>query len=120
MVITRYNAKRGRIQIDGLLVRAGSDGFIMLTGGDQPHIGAVTVGQTGNFCQTISFCHHKEDQICRMLSDNLQKKPVINRFVLACGIHVDQITAEEIKEVVEMCENLFEEMQNDLSKEAAP
>lgn len=58
MEIKRFSSQRGRISVEGLLVRIREDGCTILTGGDKPHIGAVSIGKTDAFEQTISFIHH--------------------------------------------------------------
>ncbi|MCL2141840.1 MAG: hypothetical protein FWH46_03040 [Methanimicrococcus sp.] len=88
----------------------GSDLFVTLTGG-QAHIGAAALGTYDSVSHhtTVSvLCApgHKEEQIAlfgaRSFSKALQKT-----VLFSVGIHLDQITSEEIQSIEQACHDLI-------------
>ena len=111
--------ERGRIKINMIYTLIGDDLFVIISGGDCPHIGCVTLSvprpslSDGNIISSttsvLNLVGHKDDEAARnishILSSNLNKN-----VVLTCGIHVDNITKEEIKTVIELLNELLEIM----------
>lgn len=95
------------------------DLVIQLTGGDRPHIGAVALAQLcpslrnpkeqSTTTSLITCFGHKEDKIAKTMAEEIAKKSQKNTVVI-CGIHLDQITSEEIQDVLIGAEALEEEM----------
>lgn len=92
--------------------RVGEDIFILIRGGDRPHIGSVVlaVPRQSLADEKISSCTssvlnvtgHKDEFICREVAESFCKK---FRAVTVCtgGFHVDNLTAAQIQEVVDAC-----------------
>lgn len=101
----------GRISISLSAVRMGADLCVALFGGDRPHIGAVALSQprpslddtekTSASTSVITLLGHKEDQLARDVAKRLAVKMEANVSV-ACGIHMDDITADEIDTVCKL------------------
>lgn len=77
------------------------DLLIILTGGNVPHIGTVTVNET-NKMKTYQFHshsgrHHKDNVLAEIILKDLNQHFKGNCVILS-GVHVDQITKQEIKE----------------------
>lgn len=88
------------------------EGFIVRIYNENPHIGAVAVGdydamEKRSSCSLITRLGHKDDIIAMNTAhkiSKLTKKPVC----VIVGIHIDNITQEEIKEVTENCNHLVD------------
>nr|WP_176772709.1 hypothetical protein [Sporomusa acidovorans] len=86
----------------------GTDFCLTVTGGDRSHLGAVAVAQVGESMieagkltttvSTITLLGHKEDGMARDLAARLATAVAAN-VVVCCGIHLDNITPDEIKTV---------------------
>lgn len=115
-----YNAEKAadRIHIKFSVVHMGSDLCVAICGGNRPHIGAVAAAQvrasladSRNTSATVSiltFTGHKEDEIASRVAKRLAIQLQQNT-VVCCGIHVDSITADEIRTVNEMVDEMVEE-----------
>lgn len=82
---------------------------IFVTGGDKPHIGAVTVIDPSGQENTICFPNHREDVIATKWAKriyNVTSQPV----VVSAGIHFDNASKEMIAEVVAETDLLLKEV----------
>jgi hypothetical protein len=107
MRTTQFTLKKGRITVHSVLFRIGKDGVILLFGGDEPHIGACAVGSECGVYDLYCLPGHREDEIIHELATELQKNKILRNFILSCGIHVNNITKTEIKDVLQLCRRLF-------------
>jgi hypothetical protein len=92
------------------VVPCGSDTCIVITGGDQPHIGAAALGVvTGSAAHpgksavtssVLSVPGHKEGQLALEAAERLSKV-LESTVVVTVGIHIDGITPELIELVRE-------------------
>lgn len=80
---------------------------VLIEGGDQGHIGAVAVCAPGMETKVITFPGHREDVICRRWAQVLAAKYNVP-VVVEAGIHFNQITKEEIQEVLRVLEKGLE------------
>lgn len=94
---------------------AGNDICVLITGGDKAHVGAISVYSKEEGIQTISLKSHK-DYIIGELFINSIKDTFLGNMSVSCGIHVDNITKEQIKEVCEICNSIFEEFKLQITK----
>ena len=111
--------EKGRIRIDIKGIRVGDDLCLIISGGDRPHIGAVTLsvprpsladaGVNSASTSVLTLTGHKDDDLARLISTMLASK--INRHVIViCGIHLDKITQEEIDMVYQILIESAEEI----------
>ena len=91
--------------------RIGEDLLISVEGGQKPHIGCViqsiprpSLTGDGSYSATSSVLNltgHKDEYLCRKLSEQI---------CAACqttwGVHIDQITKEEICEIMRIIEDM--------------
>lgn len=97
----------------------GADVCLILTGGERPHLGAVAVAQPreslaipGKVSATVSnitLLGHKEDVLARDIAARISAATAVNAAV-CCGIHLDSILANEIEDVVAMCNDMLGEI----------
>ncbi|MBQ7704712.1 MAG: hypothetical protein IJT73_04690 [Selenomonadaceae bacterium] len=90
----------------------GEDILILVTGGDKPHIGSAVLAiprpslrdDTEISCTSsvLNVTGHKDEKICRYLAETFCRK---YNAVTICtgGFHCDNLTAEQIQEVINAC-----------------
>ena len=106
--------RRGRISIQLTAVPMGGDLCVLIAGGDTPHIGAVTATSRTMPAETIVFDTHKEFHVTKMTAEFLRER--LNRnIVVCCGIHLDDITKDEIADVLNLSMELLEDLCTRLS-----
>ncbi|GAB6194497.1 prenylated flavin chaperone LpdD [Desulfocastanea catecholica] len=114
-------AKGFPITIKAVLL--GDDVNISIFGGEKGHIGAVALAQprsslanpamTSASTSVITLCGHKEDRLACEMAEKaaIAVKGVVS---VACGIHVDGASAEQINSIVckvnEMVEDLLHQL----------
>jgi 2-iminoacetate synthase ThiH len=82
---------------------------VLLTGGDLPHVGAVSVADPQDGVHTIALCGHKDQYIGEVWARELCEKTKLPVSVTA-GIHYDQITKAEIEEIQALAQEMLEEV----------
>lgn len=107
----------GRIKIDVKAVELGNDLCVIISGGDSPHIGCVTMSiprpsmsdlkVNSATTSVFNLVGHKDDEAAKFVSHSLSSR--LNRnVVVTCGIHVDNIAAKEIKTIMDLLKELTE------------
>lgn len=76
----------------------GEDLEIFITGG-HVHIGGIGLISDGVY-NILSVRNHKEFELIQPMADRLKKYHDINIVIIA-GIHIDDITLDDIKEILE-------------------
>ncbi|MDR3670979.1 MAG: hypothetical protein P4L36_09045 [Holophaga sp.] len=110
-----FSAQRGRVAVRMTCVAMGRDLAVTLCGGDRPHIGAVAVSQarpslapgggTSASTSVITLPGHKEDDLARSLAARFAAR--LDAVVtVACGIHLDTLGQDGLKDVLELAEQL--------------
>ena len=89
-------------KIEFLLLEIGNDIIFIVSGGDQPHLGAISVGiprpslknsdQLSSTISTYVFTGHKDDIIGNKIADEISKRTEKKVVVLA-GIHFNHLSA---------------------------
>ena len=105
----------GRITVEATVVRAGDDLCIVLTGGDRPHIGTVTLSvprpsladsaRTSATTSILNCTGHKDGEAAQYLGQRLAAT-LGATVVVTGGIHVDDIRPDEIKTVLHLVDRL--------------
>lgn len=116
--------EKGRMKINFKALAIGEDLCIIITGGNKPHLGCVTLSIprpglsdpkiTGSTTSILNLTGHKDDEAARYVSHLLSSQLNKNVAVI-CGIHVDNITAEEIKDTFELLEKLSQTLIRNLT-----
>ena len=105
--------------IECSIIKMGNDFNISIYGGDIPHIGALALGiprqslydetQISSSVSLLTITGHKEDLIVQKAAKKLSKE--LNSTVsVCCGIHIENITFEEIKELDILIDELIDEL----------
>jgi hypothetical protein len=106
MIIIRKSFNR--IELNLIAFEMGNDICVVLKGGED-HLGAVTVGSPELSSETIAIGSHKEYYITEKLSKILKKKHS-GSYVICCGIHLDNITKDEISTIADLSCEMVEEL----------
>ena len=100
------------------MVPMGRDLTICVSGGDAPHIGSVVMSVarpslTGNgvgvTSSVLNGMGHKDEYVARKFAEALAKNYNCTA-VCTCGIHIDEITESQLKDVSECCDRLLEKL----------
>ncbi|MFA7412628.1 MAG: hypothetical protein WCZ27_10355 [Tissierellaceae bacterium] len=105
----KFSYKNARVQINIETIELGNDLCVVIWGGDKPHLGTVILStarpsladknRTSTTSSTINISGHKDDQVARPVSEILSAG--LNKNVaVVCGIHIRDITLEEIQEII--------------------
>jgi hypothetical protein len=105
----QLSGKTGRIEINLTAYGMGGDLCVLISGGDTPHLGALTAASQSMGPKTIAFDTHKEYHVTEMAADRLHRA-FDGNFVVCCGIHLDNIEKREIADVMELSEKLVLEL----------
>lgn len=106
-----FNLERGRIKLNMRAFLIGEDLCVIISGGERPHIGCVTISVprpslsdasvVSATTSVLNLIGHKDDEVARVVSNELSSK--LNKtVVVTCGIHLDNITQEEINITIEL------------------
>lgn len=101
------------------ITKMGKDLNISIYGGEKPHIGAIALGiprpslddktKISSSVSVLTITGHKEDLIVQSTAKKLAKA-LNTTVVVACGIHIDNITYEEIKTLDNVIDSLINEL----------
>lgn len=120
MQIHNFMRESGRIRIDASAVTSGNDGYILLSGGDSPHIGALAFGASAGESGAFTFSGHKEDVVVERIARRVRAEELFRNYAIGCGIHVDNISKAEIELVLQMCDDLLADILSALTSEVQP
>ncbi|HEY3273394.1 MAG TPA: hypothetical protein VGJ92_06505 [Methanocella sp.] len=108
----------GRIEVRLNARRVGKDLVVIIDGG-QGHIGAVAAGTNcGGMAvsSVLTVPGHRDDRIAKDAAERISKKFGCNCAVVA-GVHYDNITPQEIKDVLIISNSLMDELEGALRTE---
>ena len=105
-------------------IKMGKDWNISIYGGDTPHIGAIALGiprpslenknKISSSVSVLTITGHKEDvivqKVAKILSSTLN-----STVVVSCGIHIDNITFNDIGNLNSLIDNLVNELISKIS-----
>ncbi len=105
-------------------IKMGKDWNISIYGGDTPHIGAIALGiprpslenknKISSSVSVLTITGHKEDvivqKVAKILSSTLN-----STVVVSCGIHIDNITFNDIGNLNLLIDNLVDELISKIS-----
>ena len=103
-------AQRGRIRLRMVCLHLGKDLCVTLSGGDREHIGAVALSHPGSeVTSAIALLGHREEDLAKDIASRISARMDVAACVV-CGIHVDGLRPEELKDILEMSLELTEEL----------
>jgi hypothetical protein len=108
----------GRLTMHLEARRIGKDWNISVFGGDRPHIGAVALASPENPetpCQLLCLTNHREGDIAKSLASAMANH-FSSAVCVSCGIHLDNITRDEIQMVYIIVEKFISSLQANTEK----
>ncbi len=117
----RFTARQGRLNIHLRVFRQGRD-LQVLCGGGATHIGAVALaapapGRMRIQSHLAGLPGHKEDALAKEMAERMAQ--ALNCAVcVSAGIHYDNITREEIRQVEQMVQALTDRCISALKKDS--
>ena len=114
MKCIHVSAGEGRFCVSSTAVPCGDDWAVTVCGGEQAHVGAVSVGQyepqrDSATVSTITLFSHRDDRIAARFAKAIASAEKCNVTVTA-GIHVDNAGEAEIAELTAICENCLQKL----------
>lgn len=116
-IVQDLTVESGRIKINMKAIPIGEDLCVIISGGDCPHIGCVTLSvprpSLTDECvvsattSVLNLLGHKDDEAAHYVSHELSAK-LNKNVVVTCGIHVGNITNDEIKIIIDVLKTLTE------------
>ena len=82
---------------------------LLLAGGDRSHIGAVAVADEAGKVTVQTFPGHRETEIAQRYAEAFYERYRVP-VVASVGIHYDNITKQQITEIVAAAETVLEEL----------
>ncbi|PLY02385.1 MAG: hypothetical protein C0624_08695 [Desulfuromonas sp.] len=116
-----FTRNRGLFNASLSLQALGDDLQVVIWGGERPHVGAVAVAEprvslsdprrTTASSSVICLSGHKEDELAR---DAALRLAIVSRGAVAvtAGLHWDQLDADDIKNVLQLCDELIRDAEN--------
>lgn len=105
------------------LFPAGKDWNVLISGGDAPHVGSVTVarpdGAGGVSLEKIVLPTHKDDHVGDRYAAALAERTG-HTAAVSCGIHYDGLSKEGIARVMDAMEGLLGEVCAALDRQEPP
>ncbi|MBS5983355.1 hypothetical protein GT646_05000 [Clostridium butyricum] len=117
-IVYEKNLSFSKISIS--VTKIGEDYNIILEGGENPHIGCTVLaiprlsltgdGSVSSTSSVLNVTGHKDEEVCRYVAEKICVNK--NAVVVCCGgFHIDNITQDRIKEVIngvrELCEKII-------------
>ncbi len=108
-----------KLKIEIQIVILGDDICITFSGGDKPHIGCAVISiprpslsdknETSCTTSVFNIVGHKDDYVACYISERIAKK--FNKtIVVTGGIHIENITLEEIEDIKLLADEVVKEI----------
>lgn len=102
-------AGEGRYAVVLTSQKIGSDLLVIIGGGEEEHIGSVTLKEDKDGLQTISKKGHKDYFVSERMTNIIYDK-IKKDLLVICGIHIEDATKDEIDILVnnaQKCVDIF-------------
>lgn len=100
--------EKNDIVVEAAIMTVGNDWLIVVSGGNTPHIGAISFGNRVEE-EKLALGTHKELAVTQKMLKEL-KEYCLGNLLITGGIHIDHITQEQINQVMEICDMLTEKI----------
>lgn len=86
---------------------------VLLVGGVRTHVGAVSTALPGEKSETRYFPGHKDQFVSEPWAEKLAEK-LAEPVTVVCGIHYDDATKEQIREILQCTDGMLEKLMKEL------
>lgn len=106
------------------VISVGKDYTVTVCGGSLPHVGSVVMAQarpsltgsgTSATSSILNCVGHKDEAVARMFAERMAIRGNCT-VVCVCGIHLDNITKEQLAGIQEGCRRLLERILADMAE----
>jgi hypothetical protein len=103
-----FSAGEGRYRVRLRSYEIGDDRLVIITGGEEEHIGSATLIVNRGDLQTMIKKGHKDhiisEKMANIIYDTIEKD-----LLVICGIHIDDASTEEINRLVRNAKECVEQ-----------
>ncbi len=101
-----YTKGTGKHQVKLQQILLGKDILLILTGGEQPHIGATITKTPNQEIQIQQIGTHHDHIVLEPLTKKTAEKHPDKTIVATGGIHIDNATSNDIETIIQNCKEL--------------
>ncbi len=105
----------GRYTVTLKCHKIGKDRLVIITGGEEEHIGSATLIESKGHLQTMIKKGHKDhivsEKMANIIYDTIEKD-----LLVVCGIHIDDASKEEIDILVDNAQACVDRLLSQLAK----
>ena len=109
------SAGEGRYTVRLKSYNIGKDRLVIITGGEEEHIGSATLIEEKGHLQTISKKGHKDHIVSERMANIIYDK-IGKDLLVVCGIHIDDASKEEIDILVDNTQVCVDRLLSQLAK----
>jgi len=109
------SAGEGRYTVRLESYNVGKDRLIIITGGEEEHIGSATLIETKGHLQTIIKKGHQDHVVSEKMA-NIIYDTIGKDLLVVCGIHIDDASKEEIDILVDNAQTCVNRFLSQLAK----
>ena len=106
---------KGRYTVTLESHKIGKDRLVIITGGEEEHIGSATLIEEKGHLQTISKKGHKDHIVSERMANIIYDK-IGKDLLVVCGIHIDDASKEEIDILVDNTQACVDRLLSQLAK----
>ena len=106
---------KGRYTVTLESHKIGKDRLVIITGGEEEHIGSATLIEEKGHLQTISKKGHKDHIVSERMANIIYDK-IGKDLLVVCGIHIDDARKEEIDILVDNTQACVDRLLSQLAK----
>ena len=103
------SAGEGRYTVRLESHKIGNDMLVIITGGEEAHIGSATLIEAKGYLQTMIKKGHKDHVVSEKMA-NIIYDTIGKDLLVVCGIHIDDASKKEIDILVnntQVCVDIF-------------
>ena len=109
------SAGEGRYTVTLKSHKIGKDMLVIITGGEEEHIGSATLIEEKGHLQTMIKKGHKDHIISEKMANIIYDK-IGKDLLVICGIHIDDASKEEIDILVDNTQVCVDRLLSQLAK----
>ncbi len=102
------SAGEGRYNVILKSYKIGKDRLVIISGGEEEHIGSVTLIESKDHLQTMSKKGHKDHIVSEKMANVIYDK-IGKDLLVICGIHIENASKEEIDILVRNAKECVEQ-----------
>ena len=102
------NFYEGRVSLRASYMQVGADLVVIVSGGDEAHVGAASLSGPGE-SHSVSFAHHREQELTQPMAEALALA-LRRKVLVVAGMHWRRFDADMLAEVRQAWQELTQEL----------